>query len=81
MEIPIHMFGPNAVLEGECMYPPHERRMNQKGWYQAKETVRGGVADEEGRLPPEERRAICCPEHYAGLTDEEKENWEPIPDP
>jgi hypothetical protein len=27
------------------------------------------------------RRAVCCPEHYAVLTDKEKNEWEPIPDP
>lgn len=75
------MSGTKAVLEGECMYSSDEKHMNKKGWYQAKETVQGGVADDEGRILKEKRRAVCCPEHYAGLTPEEKDNWEPIPDP
>jgi len=75
------MSGTKAVLEDKCMYSSDEKRLNKKGWYQAKETVQGGVADDEGRFDPTKRRAICCPEHYEKLTDEEKENWEPIPDP
>jgi transcriptional regulator with XRE-family HTH domain len=72
-----------AVLEGECLYPPHETYKKQKGWYQAKVTVEGGVADSEGRVPvpTEKRRAVCCPKHYAELTDEKKKDWEPIRDP
>lgn len=69
-----------AYLQGECMYSSDEKHMNQKGWYQAKATVQTGAVGEGGRLP-QPSRAICCPEHYTGLSAAEKENWEPIPDP
>jgi len=52
--------GTKDVLDDKCWYPPHERYEKQKGWYQAKEPVEVGVADDEGRVNTEKRRSVCC---------------------